>query len=38
MEPDTLHRLAVVVDDELAGAVVAANGPRCAVREVAFAE
>lgn len=38
MYPDTVHRLAIVVEDLLAPVVGAVDGPGCAVHELAFAK
>jgi hypothetical protein len=38
MEPDTVHQLAVVVENVLAAFIFSLDGPRCAVLELAFAE
>ncbi|HEV8061388.1 MAG TPA: hypothetical protein VGP68_16030 [Gemmataceae bacterium] len=38
MKPGAIDRLAIVVEDKLATIVIPVDGPRCAVRELAFAE
>jgi hypothetical protein len=38
MKPDAVTRFALVVEDVLAAIVVPVDGPRCAIRELAFAE
>lgn len=37
VNPDTVHRLSVFVENVLAAIVVSVDGPGCAVRELAFA-
>jgi hypothetical protein len=38
MQPDTVHRLAVVVEDVLVATIGPVARPHCAVRELAFTE